>query len=364
MYAAAMRETSWPDALDALTLALGYEAATFYVHDRRALTFDPSRPVVRQGLWHRLDPSAEADYRDHYFRRDPRVGYTLAHPGTPLLYDHLFTSEREMRSSEYRDWYRRATGMEYTLGGHAGRLQPFFGAIALHRRRSAGPSTPAEHAEFADLFSHLERALGVEYRLYQGGQTSILSALTHDGPNGIVLLDRGGRVLHANAQAERLASACGLRLSGRIAASRRDTDERLGRAVAAAMDGVGGATVRIPRPDGGAHVVMLSPVTINDYGGLFDITAVAVCAVIVDANARPATSPKMLQAALDLTSAEARLLARLAQGDTITMVAKQTGLSPNTLRTHLASVFRKTGTSRQVELVQLVQTLVRAIPAM
>ena len=363
MYAAATGEIAWVDALDDLIVALGYEAATFYVHDRHAVVFDSTRPVVRRGLWHRLDPDAEADYRNHYFRYDPRVRYTLAHPGTPLLYDHLFTSQETMRRSEYRAWYRRATGMEYTLGGHAGRNQPFFGAIALHRRRSAGPSTPSEHAEFLDLFSHLERALGVEYRLYQGSQTSMLGALTNDGPNGIVLLDQSGRVLHANAKARDLASVCGLRLNGRIVAARKDIDERIGQAVAAAIEGAGGATIRVPCHTGGGYVVMISPVTLNDYAGLFELTAVSACAIIVDQNVKLVASPTMLQSAFDLSSAEARLLARLGKGDTIAAVVQATGLAPSTVRTQLAALFRKTDTNRQAELVQLVQRLASAIPA-
>ena len=363
LYAAATREVSWESALDAVLLAMGFEAATFYVHDRRAVMFDPSCPVVRQGLWHRLDPRGEAEYRDHYFRLDPRVAYTLAHPGTPLLYDHLFTSDEEMRRGEYQAWYRRATGMAYALGGHVGRTQPFFGSIALHRPKKAGPSALKEHEEFLVLFSHLERALGIEYRLYQGGKTSMLHAVTDDGPNGIVLLNGAGRIIHANASATRFTADGTLRLQQRIAAGHHRADAALKRAVAAVLAGAGAQTVRVPHPDTGAdYLVMLSPVCGASYSGLFEFTAAAACAIIVDSGARLAPSAGMLRAALDLTAAEARLLVHLVEGRTIAEAAAVTRLSPNTLRTQLSALFRKTGTHRQVQLVQLAHTLAGAPP--
>lgn len=363
MYAAATREASWENALDALLLALDFTAATFYVHDRRAVTFDPAQPVVRHGMWHRLDPDGEREYREHYFRVDPRVAYTLAHPGTPLLHDQLYTSDDEMRRGEYRAWYRRTTGMEHTLGGHAGRTQPFFGAITLHRPKGAGASTPAEHRQFSVLFSHLQRALGVEYRLYQGGKASLLRALTDAGPNGVVLLDDGGQVIHANDAAISLAAAGALRLGRRLGARHCGADAALNRAVADVLAGRGSQTVRVPRPDGGRdQLVMLGPVSSPDPLGLFGRQVAAACAVIVDPEARMAPSADTLQAALCLSAAEARLLAALMDSRTIQEVAAATQVSPATLRTHLAALFRKTGTNRQVELVQLAHAVVRAMP--
>jgi DNA-binding CsgD family transcriptional regulator len=55
-----------------------------------------------------------------------------------------------------------------------------------------------------------------------------------------------------------------------------------------------------------------------------------------------------------LTRAEARLACQLASGATLEQAAKAARVSVNTVRTHLARVFGKTGTCRQSQLVTLV----------
>ena len=56
----------------------------------------------------------------------------------------------------------------------------------------------------------------------------------------------------------------------------------------------------------------------------------------------------------DLTPAEARLVARLMTGESLRSCAKALGIKYETVRTHLKSIFQKTGTRRQAELVIVV----------
>jgi DNA-binding CsgD family transcriptional regulator len=55
-----------------------------------------------------------------------------------------------------------------------------------------------------------------------------------------------------------------------------------------------------------------------------------------------------------LTPAEARLVLRLVAGDSLRSSAATLGIGYETARTTLKSVFYKTGTCRQVELVIMV----------
>lgn len=54
-----------------------------------------------------------------------------------------------------------------------------------------------------------------------------------------------------------------------------------------------------------------------------------------------------------LTAAEVEVTGLLAQGDSLSAIAASTGRTRETVRTHLKSIFMKTGTHRQVELVIL-----------
>ncbi|HUU70992.1 MAG TPA: LuxR C-terminal-related transcriptional regulator, partial [Burkholderiales bacterium] len=65
-----------------------------------------------------------------------------------------------------------------------------------------------------------------------------------------------------------------------------------------------------------------------------------------------------LQQLLGITAAEARLVSRLFEGGSLGSIAKELNISPNTAKTHLASVFFKTGAKRQRELITLVSALV------
>lgn len=61
--------------------------------------------------------------------------------------------------------------------------------------------------------------------------------------------------------------------------------------------------------------------------------------------------------ALGITPAAALLAQALATGQTIKEYAATQAVSPETARSHLKNLFRKTGCRRQVELVQLIRTL-------
>lgn len=56
----------------------------------------------------------------------------------------------------------------------------------------------------------------------------------------------------------------------------------------------------------------------------------------------------------ELTAAEAEVTGLLAQGNSPATIAQTTGRTMATVRSHLKTIFMKTGTHRQVELVVLV----------
>ena len=55
-----------------------------------------------------------------------------------------------------------------------------------------------------------------------------------------------------------------------------------------------------------------------------------------------------------LTAAEAGLAAEILKGDGRTAAARRRGISDATAKTHLSSIFEKTGTHRQAELIRLL----------
>jgi DNA-binding CsgD family transcriptional regulator len=143
------------------------------------------------------------------------------------------------------------------------------------------------------------------------------------------------------------------------------TDPQARAAIAKAIDevaadeidiGRAGLSVALPDAGGGGYVATLLPV---DRGRCRSIMAPFAASVAVFAQ-DPAEVPLMPGEAFaklyGLTGGELRVLLALAQGLGAKEVADMLGIGEPTVRTHLQRMFSKTGTSRQVEILQLLQT--------
>ena len=71
----------------------------------------------------------------------------------------------------------------------------------------------------------------------------------------------------------------------------------------------------------------------------------------------PVTPEQRLREVFGLTAAEARLAAELVAGKTLDDVSEERQVSLATVRSQLRSVFQKTETGRQAQLMQLITSL-------
>lgn len=79
--------------------------------------------------------------------------------------------------------------------------------------------------------------------------------------------------------------------------------------------------------------------------------------ILLDLDAHPEPNPATLRSLFGFTAAETRLAIELVQGKTPSEIAEEHELSRTTIRSQLASLFSKTQTSRQSELVALLGRL-------
>ncbi|RWK56888.1 MAG: helix-turn-helix transcriptional regulator [Mesorhizobium sp.] len=94
------------------------------------------------------------------------------------------------------------------------------------------------------------------------------------------------------------------------------------------------------------------PVVLKE-NGLIAPDGTSIVALLGRVN-RSGPNPQTLQRMFGLTSAETHLALRLAQGDAPLEIARSWRLSRTTIRSQLASLFAKTETRRQAELVALL----------
>lgn len=78
---------------------------------------------------------------------------------------------------------------------------------------------------------------------------------------------------------------------------------------------------------------------------------------LLDRTVRPEPNPQTLQKIFGLTSAETRLAIEIARGGAPLDIARILRLSRTTIRSQLASLFAKTETKRQAELVALLDRI-------
>ena len=76
--------------------------------------------------------------------------------------------------------------------------------------------------------------------------------------------------------------------------------------------------------------------------------------ILLDLNDAPEPSSAVLQKMFGLTAAETSLAIQLTRGGSLAEIARAQGISITTARTQLSSIFAKTNTSRQAELVALL----------
>lgn len=230
--------------------------------------------------------------------------------------------------------------------------------FSIEKAHRKGPVPRAVAEKLDRLRPHLARAALLSGRLGLDRARTAVATLEMIGLPAAALTGNG-RIISANAGL--LACAPGIRVgAGNFVQFESASAQAL---FMAAIANLSGPQIGLGRsiPVGGkrgeppfvVHVIPLRGAELDVFTGALWIIFVTP----VVPNSSPA--PELLQALFDLTPAEARLASQLTEGKSIEQVALMNGLSHNTVRTHLKSVFAKTGVQRQAELVSLLGVTIK-----
>lgn len=210
------------------------------------------------------------------------------------------------------------------------------------------------------VLPHLCRAAEIERSLRnRARRLSFGQAILDRLPFGLVQFDRDGAVVHSNAEAERISRQHSVfQIASRPARSNASSDvAALQIAIRDALASRTGAFTRwlsVKRGKGQRPYRVLVTTLSDAQGG--DGHA-SCCALFITDPERPVMIDHHAVAdAFGLTSAEAKVVARLAMGSSLSDIAGDLKVSINTVRTLLARAMGKTGTNTQVGLVCMVLT--------
>lgn len=361
LYAAACTPQHWGPAMEKLADLLGGSSA--------ALSRFNAADGSGSGITARIDPIMPVRYASHFASRNPFSNHKDARAyvrsWTPKIrfHDDFLPREDVVRTEFYNDFLRPQRIESSMMIGLAA---SGFETCVLNINHATGTFNAAQVALAQCLHPHLRRAFALSCTLGVATDApshrdllQTLDAVAH----AILLVDADGRVRHANARAAlMLGSTSGLRVeNGVLAASDRSSARQLlaaiGLATAPDAHRRSAASLGIVRNGTSALHVSVTPLRGGDHG-VFATEALAMV-TIKDPDASRDAAGERLQSHYGLTPAETRVALALLDGLRPRDAASQLGVSVQTVRNQLQSLYEKTATSRQAELVLLLDRIIQ-----
>lgn len=345
IYEAAIVTDKWQAVLDGLAEIADAEGALLFAAAPGAPRW-VSSPAIQSTVLEWTESK--------WFHDNPR-GQRLVPIDEPRFLTDLdaFTIE-EMDASDYYTELLRPRGLGWCVGTSIRSPSGDTLVCSIEKAYKKGP-VPREVAERLDgLRPHLARAALLSGRLGLERASTAVATLELIGLPAAAVTG-AGRVVSANAGIlERMPSiTIGVNdilqlpnplaqslLMEAVALSCHRSEVNVGRSIPVSGTKQTPAFV--------VHVVPLRGAGLDLFTGALSIVFVTP----VVPNSSPA--PELLRVLFDLSPAEARIASQLTDGRSIEQIALSSGLSLNTIRTQLKSVFSKTGVQRQAELVSLL----------
>lgn len=184
---------------------------------------------------------------------------------------------------------------------------------------------------------------------------------------GVAIIDRSGTVLRTNEAAERtLAQGDLLQLQNKRMVSVQPQDQDAFENFMANLnrppEEIEAQVLALGRSTPGRHLQVWGSTL---QSGVEELNGSSPFAVILlaDPDEEIPLPAHVLKSLYSLTATEARLAEALVNGLSVEQFAKRSKTSYNTARSHLKSIFVKTRTNRQVDLVRLLSKLLSSLNA-
>jgi DNA-binding CsgD family transcriptional regulator/PAS domain-containing protein len=297
-------------------------------------------------------------YTQGQFLLDPMVNL----PAGEVITLREFMSEAELHASEFyqvilapQNWYDFLAVDLRTRGEIDARLR-------IGRYRGAPRFGNAEKQRLQDLLPHLERAIRLHTRVRRlESERAVYAGAVSQMAVATILLDESGSIVSCNELAEALlAQGDGIAVAdGHLVLRNREQTGELLAMVSRVFkaqqrnDTMAVEALRVQRPSGAGDLgVLIRPVPGAESAQVHSVPAVAI--FISNPDSQAEAPVQVITRLFGLTPTEAALTMLLANGLTLDEASQELGVSRNTTRTHLRSVFSKTGVSRQTMLVRLI----------
>lgn len=353
IYEGPMESPPWHSALELLQAQLKAKHVTLMLRppsaDSHAVMVNTG-PVTTQGI---------ESYSSHFFTLDP---FVRLKEGEVVTAEELIG--KSWLDSDFYKEYLKPLEIRHLLGTDIYTKEGIECRLRVTRQLDARPFNGEDKALVRFLLPHLKRSIQLHARLdFLESERQLFAGTVNRMLLGIMNFDEGGNLIETNQEAKRiLAEKDGISLSGNTLAVHSSNESRelqrmIKQALTPSAANAGPALVEalaISRPSGRSKLgVLVKAIPMRPWSESKRRPAVAVFIRDPDANAvQP--SHELVRRLFDLTRMEATLALLLAEGFTLDEAAEKMDVRRNTARTHLRSIFCKTGVTRQTMLVRLL----------
>lgn len=371
IYLAALEPDRWPTVMQ--------QVADLH-HSEKALLFTPLVAPHDGGFAfpHGISERAMVDWATRYIHQDVWIAEWMRREmaAGEVVCDSDLISDRELLASPFFREFLVEYNIRYLCSGMVfdGRSAgpPMTGCSVYGPPSSGGFDNRSRQLHRLTL-NHLSRGLGTMLRLRDA---ELRLASTHAAldrlASGVMLLGARGQVVFANQAARRmLGAADGLSMKaslvagggeGTLFAHHPQAQQDVAQSIHDALrpDPLRVAhfsqATKLPRSHGRHWVLQVAPLGDGSQLAWADRHAHAI-AFLSEPGAACTIDATTLARLYHATPAEARLAQMLLDGDGLPEAADKLGVAHSTVRSQLRSLFGKTNTHRQADLVRLLMSI-------
>jgi DNA-binding CsgD family transcriptional regulator len=211
------------------------------------------------------------------------------------------------------------------------------------------------------MLPEFSRAARIHLNQFELTQRQAMAAAALDQLQiGVIVIDRGRHVLHANTFARDLLAHGGIVAAhdGRLSLRYTEADGELRRLIDeppfALSDPLPEAAFRLRTFVAGDWQVSVSPFVDDGSLNLRDFALGAFLVTFKRFEQRQENLAATLAGEFRLAPAEASIVEQIVRGGTLQQIAQRKSISVNTIKTHLKSIFFKMDVSSQADLIRAI----------
>lgn len=342
IYATVFGEATWQDFLLKLDDGLPGGMSGLLYHDAR-------QSAGAIDINSRLPPDWTQDYARYYSKINPWMPYAAVRKvGLGVVAEQMLPREKFIRTEFYHDSYRKI-GAESAVGITIDREDSRVFLLSTLTSSADADANRQAADRLTRLAPHLRRA----FRHFQAGYRDKVIAelgatLFDEIDMGVIVVGFGARPKSISPVAAAVMERTKAARTG-FAGNLKFADRQGDGALQAMLD-PDYAGPRVVTYLSGSTRISLVKVQKDRQATYFEGPTVVV--TLEHRNTFPMLDEAHLQSEFAITNTELRILKAIYAGQSVREIADSEHRSPETVRAHLKSLYKKTDTSRQADLVR------------